>query len=314
MKIKYILVCLGLCLLPLHFEHAYASPRAGIAATVNGTMISHLDLEKALQRELYIRRLDKNSAEFKKDEEAIRAAVLNSMIEEKIFLLEAKKQNITISPQQLEAEIKHNIEQSGLSEEKFYQEVAKTGLTKQGYEDTTRNTLTIQTLMSRNVLRKIIVPDEEVLAFYSSRGGNLLSKVEVALIIYPSPAVATKLGPGVQSGSTNFEETAKSVSIGPNAEDGGHFGEVNMTDLAAPIQFQIQKLSQGEVSNIFALGDQEAQVKLLSKGAMGTKPLDVMDEATYEQILNVLRQEKVGTRLNDYVAQLKNKSIIDIRK
>lgn len=314
MKLQNILVCLCIFLSPLQIEYAQAAPRAGIAATVNGAMISHLDLEKALTRELYVRKVDKNSPQYQAEKEAIRSTVLNALIDEQIFLLEAKKQNITISPQALDAEIAHNIEQSGLSEENFYKEVAKSGLTKEAYETTVRNSITLQTLISRNVLRKIIVPDEEVLAFYTAQGGNMIAQVEVALIIYPSPAVATRLGPDVQAGSVNFEETAKSISIGPNADGGGSFGEMNLSDLAAPIQFQVQKLKQGEVSNIFALGDQEAQVKLISKGEQGTKPLDVMDEATYQQILAVLRQEKVGSRLTEYMEQLKSKAIIDIKK
>lgn len=313
MKFSYIVIFMSIFFLPLQVDTANASPRAGIVATVNGAMISQLDLEKAINKELYVRQINKNSPNYNQEKESLRSIVLNALIDEQIFLLEAKKQNITINPEQLDAEIASNIQKSGLSEENFYKELSKSGLTKKAYEQTVRNTLTLQTLIARNVLRKIVIPDEDVLAFYTANGGTMLADVEVALIIYPSVAVATKFGPDLQAGRVDFETTAKSVSVGPNAENGGNFGKMSVSDLAQPVQFQVQKLQQGQVSNIFSLGDQEAQIKLISKGEVGTKPLEVMDDATYQQILNILRQEKVGTRIPEYMQQLKGKAIVSIK-
>ena len=313
LKLKHILLVLGLSLLPLQYENATAAPRAGIAATVNGEMISTLDLENAIKRELVIRQITKENPQFQKMVAELRKQIINVLVDEKLLLIEAKSKSVSVSEEQLDAEIKNTIKRTGLSESAFYEKVAETGLSEKGYKDKIRTSLITQNLLRRDVLRKIIISDDEVLAFYQSNGGNTASTVEVALIVYPSVDVASRHGAALQSGKSNFRKIAQSVSIGPNADKGGSLGEISLADLAAPIQFQVQKLEAGEVSNIFSLGDNEAQIMLISEGGAADTLLGVMDDATRAQITERLRQQKMSERVAEYIIQLKNKAIINIR-
>jgi len=313
LKLRYILIFMGISLLPLQYEHANAAIKIGIVATVNGEMISTLDLEKALKNEISIRKIDENDSNYQAKIDKIRAVLINTLIEEKVLLLEARSQSISVSDGQLNREIQKTIEGSQLSEEDFYKKVLSGGLSKKDYDNKFRTALMTQNLIGRNVLRKIIISDDEVLDFYQSRGGSIVEIVELALIIYPSAAIATKYGVDLKSGKSNFEKVAQSVSVGPNAEQGGNLGEVPTTDLADPIQFHITQLSAGQVSNIFSLGDQTAQIMLLGGRTSTDSQFNAIDETIRMQITASLRQGKIKIRVADYIAQLKNKAIINIR-
>lgn len=313
MKFKYILLGIGITLFPLQSEFVSAASRVAIVATVNGEMISTLDIDKLLKHEMIVRKMDKKDVDFQEKSAALRSELINALIEEKLLLLDAKKQSISINDNRLNFEIQENIKQSGLSEAEFYKQVTDTGLSKKDYAEKLRKTLTTQDLFMRNIFRKIIISDADILEHYQSRGGNLFTEVEVALILYPSVGVASKYGTDLKTGKSNFKKIAEAVSVGPNADTGGSLGLMSMMDLAPPIQFQVQKLDEGQVSNIFSLGDQEAQIMLIDKGKSSDKPLAVMDEATYQQITENLRQQKIGTRIVEYIEQLKEKAIINIR-
>lgn len=310
MKILSILLALGFVFIAPHAGSA--APRASIVATINNEMITRFELDKNVKLALLTKGKDpaKVSAEELKETEQ---SVIRDLVKESIILQEAKNQNITVSDKEIDAEIDASVKRAGITKEKFYGDLAKQGYDEAFYREKIKNTLLTQRLINRNVLRKIIVTNDEVLEFYLANGGKVLGKANVALIVYPSGEDMDTYAEELIKDSDDFESIAKKISMGPYAENGGVFGEMAISDLAAPIQTAIQNLEQDEVSKVFTLNGAYAQVKLLSKSTSSDNLSEIIDPAVVAQIQDGLRMKKAGGKIEEYIAGLEKKAIVNIR-
>ncbi len=310
MKILSILLALGFVFIAPHAGSA--APRASIVATINNEMITRFELDKNVKLALLTKGKDpaKVSAEELKETEQ---SVIRDLVKESIILQEAKNQNITVSDKEIDAEIDASVKRAGITKEKFYGDLAKQGYDEAFYREKIKNTLLTQRLINRNVLRKIIVTNDEVLEFYLANGGKVLGKANVALIVYPSSEDMDTYAEELIKDSDDFESIAKKISVGPYAENGGVFGEMAISDLAAPIQTAIQNLEQDEVSKVFTLNGAYAQVKLLSKSTSSDNLSEIIDPAVVAQIQDGLRMKKAGGKIEEYIAGLEKKAIVNIR-
>lgn len=310
MKILSILLALGFVFVTPHVSSA--APRASIVATINNEMITRLELDKNVKLALLAKGKDpaKISAQELKDTEQ---SVIKDLIKESIILQEANNQNITVTDKEIDAEIEAAVKRAGITREAFYNDLAKQGYDKAFYRKKVKNMLLTQRLISRNVLRKIIVTNDEVLEFYLANGGKVLGRANVALIVYGSGEDMDTYAEELIDDSDDFEDVAKKISVGPYADNGGVFGEMAIADLAAPIQTAIQDLEKDEVSKVFSLNGAYAQVKLLSKSTSSDNLSEIIDPAVVSQIQEGLRMKKAGGKIEEYIAGLEKKAIVNIR-
>lgn len=300
--------------MPLIYENTFASLSARIIATVNGDMISQLEFDKALRSAIVTQQLDKKDATYAANMEKMKQDVLTALINEKILLQEAKKQNITVSDKQLEQEITNLIAKTGLDQKKFEHELIKENVTLKDFQKKTRSNIVRQELINRNVYRRIIVKDQEILDYYKNKGGNISGGVNVALIIYPSKKIALEYEEDLIHGEKNFFDVAKTISIGPLAENGGEMGMLSVNDLAPAIQSMLKKVAINNVSKVFTLGQDQAQIKFLAMEAPSDDINKIMGDSTRMQIENTLKQAKVEEYFQVYLKQLRLNALIDIRR
>lgn len=310
MKIVSILFALGL--LAAAPQISYAAPRASVAATINGDMITSLQLEKSVKLAFLSKGQDPNKVS-RQEYDTVRESVLKDLIKESILLQEAKKQKINISDKDIDAEIASSIQRANLTKEQFLADLAKQGYDEKFYREKVKNSLITQTLINRNVLRKIIVTNDEILEYYLANGGKVLGKASVALIVYKDSADMDEYAENFLKNSKKFEKTAEEISVGPYAEQGGVFGEMNISDLAAPIQAAIQGLEENEVSKVFTLNGAYAQVKLLSRTTSSDNLSEIIDPAIVTKIQDGLRMQKAGNKIEEYIAGLEKKAIVKIK-
>ncbi len=309
LKIFSLLILLSIFFVP---SMSFASPKASVVAIINGEMITSLQLEKNIR--LYMANKGINSSNVSAAERKnIEQTVLNDLVKESIIIQEAANQNIKINDQALESEIQQSIDKSGGSKEAFYANLAKQGYDEKLYKEKVRNTLLTQSLINRNVLRKIIVTDEEILNFYLANGGQVTGKVNVALLVYNTGDDMDNYSEKLIKNPKNFEKTAKEISVGPYAEEGGILGEMAISDLASPVQTAIQGLEQGEVSKVFSLNGAYAQAKVLSKTTSSKNLAEIIDPALVTKIRDGLRMQKAGNKVDEYISGLEKKAIVTIK-
>lgn len=309
MKILTLLISLSIFFTP---HVLYASPNASVVATINSEIITSRQLEKNVR--LYMANKGINPAGVSAGErKEIERAVLEDLVKESIIIQEVASQNIKINDKALDAEIQHSIDKSGGSKEAFYANLAKQGYDEKLYREKVRNTLLTQSLINRNVLRKIIVTDDEVLNFYLSNGGKIIGKANVALLVYDNSEDMDNNAEKLIKSPKSFEKTVKEISVGPNAEEGGVLGEMAISDLAAPVQSAVQGLEEGEVSKVFSINGAYAQAKVISKTTSSKNLAEIIEPEIVEKIRDGLRMQKAGNKIEEYMNGLEKKAIVTIR-
>ena len=291
-----------------------SAPVSRIVAVVNGDMITSRELDKALTPELVGQQIDA-----KKNPEMVamvRKAVLDRMIDEKILLQQAKKDGIKISDEQADAHFEQGIKASQLSREQFLEQLAKEGLTEKAAREKSRTQLTIQQLMNRNVLRKIVVTEEEVNEYYrKNMAGFTSGRARVAMLVYPVDVNAEKWAADIASGKVSFAEAARKVSIGPNPEGGGDLGYMDIADMAPGMADVVASMSEGSVSPLLTLNPNKVQLALIDlEEADAANTADAKPDAeTAKRIEDILRRPRVQERFQKYTSDLRAKALVDIR-
>lgn len=294
---------------------AYSMPILYVKAVVNGDMISSLELEHAVSREIMLMGTDpRKNPLYPTQMEDLEEAVLDMLIEEKIILQEAENIGITVPQEYVDAEFEALFLRSGLSEDEYTKQIQDAGLTEDILRDQIKNGIIKQQLIVQNVTRKVIVTEEEVLEYYLTQyDSQSLGKVRVALLMYSSEEAAEQYADLLISGEKDFTMTVKEISIGPNAEDGGDMGLLSKNELAPVVVEAVNTLSVGEVSSTFNLGSSPAQVKLISSQEDKKSLIESIDNQTRRQIEDTLLRPKLEKRMQEYVASLREKAIIETR-
>lgn len=309
MKILTLLISLSIFFAP---QISYAAPKASVVATINSEMITSLQLDKNVR--LYMASKGINPQKVSASERRkIEKTVLSDLVKESVIIQEANNQNIKINDQALNAEIQNSIDKAGGSKEAFYANLAKQGYDENLYKEKVRNTLLTQSLINKNVLRKIIVTDDEILDFYLKNGGQITGKANVALIVYANGDDMDNNAEKLIKSPKNFENTAKEISVGPYAENGGVLGEMAISDLASPVQTAIQGLQEGEVSKVFSINGAYAQAKVLSKTTSSKNLSEIIDPNLVVKIRDGLRMQKAGNKIEEYISGLEKKAIVTIK-
>lgn len=293
--------------LSVHAATVPSGTVSSIAAVVNGDIITMRELDQAAQEVLRINRIDPAKAANAELVDKAYWEVLNAMIDEKILTQEAQKLNLIPTEAELEAELTAIIAESGVSEEVFMRENAKMGIDRERMYTTMRRGMTNQRLMARMVVSKIVISDDEMIAYYNTYGEKGLPPLQVeqpappppqevqkphpatryrfSMILYGKKAGAEEFANKIASGEMTFEAVARKHSVGPNPGGGGDMGYIALRDIAPGLSDLVASLGEGEVSPLLDFGSNMGQVKVVSirypKGHEPTPPPPPREEPAF---------------------------------
>ncbi len=195
--------------------------------------------------------------------------ILDSMIDAKVIVNEARSRNMGVSKQELESAVDDAVMEVKTrigSEERFQEELAREGLTEEKLRERYRKDLEAQLLarklVDKEVTSKVTVTDKEVEQFYQNRKGELPKKppeVSLAQIVILSEvdslvdAAAKKRAQevldAVKSGQS-FERLASQFSDDPSAQNGGDVGFFRKGDFEEGFEKVAFALEPGQVSGL----------------------------------------------------------------
>ena len=272
----------------LSAQPVFAVPVSRIAAVVNGDMITVRELDKALQSELIAQKLD--PAKNPQMAAEVRKAVLDKMINDKILLQEAEKEKIDVSDADVDSALDRIIKDSQLSRDVFFKQLEKEGVTEKVFRDR--------------------------LYYRKNMAGFASGRARVAMLIYPVDVDADKWAADIASGKVSFRDAVRAVSIGPNPQDGGDLGFMNLSDMAPGMMEQISMMKKGDVSPVLSMNANKAQIALLDfeEAENVDNSSAVPDPQTAMRIEQILRRPRLQERFQQYTAQLRDKALVDIRK
>ncbi len=279
-----------------------------IVAVVNGEMITLHDLRGPTSAELSRRGLSQNDPQA----EQIMRQVLDSMINNILLRQEAERLKVTVSDQEVEAEVRKFVQRSGLSQSAFEDQLKKQGSGMDELRRRIKDTFLRQRMMHFMVARKVVVTPEEVADYYKGHKSEFSGDrtADFSLIVFNPGVKPENVLAQIKSGSISFEDAAAQYSLDASGKkSGGRFVGVPWKDLGPGMQKSLESLKDGEVSGLIPVQANKLIVRRNSVSQGGALSLQ---EAT-PRIEEKLREPRLQERFSEYIQQLRAKAVIDIR-
>lgn len=303
-RILFLLIFLSV---PSHAEEILNR----IIAVVNGEMITLYDLELQAAPAILHANLSSGSPEDLPQIDAIRRQVLDTMIVDILLKKEAERLKINVSEEEVQNEIAMMEERARINKEDMQRKIAMQGLSTDILKDKIRRSIINQRLINMMILRKIVVPKEDIEKFYYDHPDAFVKDraLDVQLIVFDKKSDSQGIVDKIKNGQLSFEEAAQQHSVGPHAQDGGRMGAIYWSELSREWQEILGNLKPGVLSHIFDLDGSDA-VLMINRISPGQSLS--LEEAAPE-IEEFLKQPLIETRFSEYVGQLRNKAVIEIR-
>jgi len=153
-----------------------------VVAIVNNEIITQKDLNDFLNfiRMQYSR--DFKGKELEEKVGAMKQDLLQRLIEDRIILVQAKNEKITVDPERVKAKI-NDVKKHYALESEFEQDLAKQGLVQADLENKIREQMLMYNIIEQKVRNKIAVRPDELTSFYNQNKKQFLKPEERVLTV-----------------------------------------------------------------------------------------------------------------------------------
>ncbi len=240
------------------FKNAYAQDvtlNEGVAAIVNDEPITSFDLRQRTRFILITAGVASPS------QDAIIAAsqqALNSLINEKLQIQEAKKYKLTMSDAEVDRILTNQAKQNGATLDQFFNELRQAGISIQSYRDKTRAEVLWQRIVSGRYSSRVKITKEQLddaLARIQASAYKPQYQVSEIFIEVASPDEdeRARLGSNtlveqIRNGAS-FGRVAQQFSFSPSAATGGDLGWVVQGELRPEVAKIVDTIPVGQVSD-----------------------------------------------------------------
>ena len=250
--------------------------------------------------------------------------VLEQFLTDKLLETEVREAGINVSDADVERYIEQVKKNNRLSDEQLKLALSREKHTLASYKASVKAEMEKSDLIDRQVRRKITISDEDVERYYNLNAKNyranerahirhiLLSLAENA----PPERVASVAAKGRElhqriAAGEDFAALAREHSQGAGHAEGGDIGWVNRGTLVAGIEeMAFQKLSVGQVSEVFRTSMGIHIVKLEGRDAGKPVPLSSVAPRIKEELLNKALEERFAKWVK---TDLRRKHRVDIK-
>jgi len=276
------------------------------AAVVNGAAITQDQFENELgQVNQEFLKQGKTPTESQLME--IKKSVLETLINRELLFQESQKTGIYIEEEVIQDQLKA-VKKRFPNPEEFEKALKPMKLTENDVKAQIGRALAIRELINKQIIQKIVIPDQESRIFYDThpeafkqpeqvRASHILAKVEPnaekskkSKAMEKIKKVQKQLGEG-----DDFAELAKKYSDGPSKTKGGDLGYFKRGQMVKPFEDAAFALEPNQVSDIVETDFGYHLIKVLDKRPKG-----------------VLPYEEVAQRINAYLAKEKEKKEINV--
>jgi peptidyl-prolyl cis-trans isomerase SurA len=249
---------LALCIIQFNV-HAYV-PLDRIVAVVNEDVIMQSELEAKVHT---IRQQLQQQGSQLPPESVLERQVLDKLVQNRIQLQIAEKTGIKVNDEALNRTISNIASENKVSLTQFRDILEQDGYNYEQFREDIRNEIALSQLRRRQVENRIVVTEKEIDNFLANQEhqGSIQTEVLISHILLALPAeatadeveqvrlVASKVQKDLLAGA-DFAETAKSVSDGGNAENGGDLGWRKMEEIPSLFADYIPDMKKGDISEL----------------------------------------------------------------
>ena len=295
-----------------------------IVAVVNDEIITLYDLNETLKPyEENIQALGYAPAKARETLFKLRADLLNKLIDRKLADQQIKKNNLTISTQEIDMAIERLKESRSYTDEDLRAGLAEQGMTLEEYRENLKKQLLRGKLVNREIKSKIVVTGEEIERYYNEHIEKYAGETKYHLwnifILFSQMQNESQRQIAVEKMETvlsqlkqgrSFESLASEAPDSPASPQGTDLGLYRLDELSPQLRNVVKDMKAGEYSSILET-DRGYQIIYVQKVIVADSKNLPEVKAEIEQ---VLYNEAIDNRYNDWLSELRARSHIKIIK
>ncbi len=268
-----------------------------IVAKVNDEAITAKDLDDYYKIIRY--RQPEQFASFGSDEAGAKKEALGKLIEDRLILEEAKKQNLNIPSTMIDEQF-NKVVSSYPSREDFENSLIERGLNVTQLKERIRGQFLMQQAIGYSVGSYINVTPQEISDYYKEHKKEIVAGLKYVIWI-----IQTK-DKNILSATA---KTLKEKGIQEASKHSMHLVrlETELKDLKEEIAAMVKELKEGEHS-VKKIGDEYYFVYLEKT----LPPRELSLEEAHDNIYNIIWNKKFRLRFENWVAKLKENAVIKI--
>jgi len=284
------------------FCFAYAA-QDQIIAVVNNEAITQSEYEEFLGLMFMDLRIKYDENELKKHEEELSKTALTRLIEDRLILQEAKRQNIEVKDKEVNERF-DNIKSRFSSEAEFQGLLVKQGLSPATLKKQLKDQLFMQEIIDKQIHSQITVSPSEVTTYYRGHIQEFSIPIarKVDSIFVKTKERADEVLALIKIGE-DFSELKEKYNAGPD------IGLVRKGELLKELEDLIFSLKASEVSAAYKTPDGFYLFRLIEELPAQTKKLSEVQE----EIFNLLTEQKTEKKFNEWLDGLKKKAYINVK-
>jgi peptidyl-prolyl cis-trans isomerase SurA len=252
----------------------------------------------------------------------LRHEVLDRLIDDELILQQAADLKLSISSEQVDQSIEEIKRQNSITDDQLREALKGQGMTMSAYRADLKRQLLRFRVLNIQVGSRVSISDEEVKTYYDRHmktGGNVqvrASHIFVAIpddadaqVVRDKQAQAQKLLERAQGGE-DFAKLAKQYSDdAATRADGGDLGTFGKDMLPKAIEELVFSMKIGEIRGPVRADRGYHVIKLVERKEKDAKPLDEVKDDIRIQ----LRQKEMERQTKTYLAELRKKTLVDVR-
>ena len=287
-----------------------------IVAIVNDDVVTESDVA-AFTNKLLQQAEDRKRPVPSQDQQQLRQAVLEQLIEEQLILQEAKRRDLKASFEDVEKRLEE-IRSQFAGRQDYEAMLAESHLTEEQLKTKLREQPVVQRAIDYQIRPKIRVSPAEVarassqVAAADSPGEevealHLLIRVTESRPAAEAKGLAEQLHQRLLNGD-DFEQLARNYSEEPHAEDGGRMGWVSRGELLPELDAVLFQLQPGQVSESIQTKLGFHLLKVMQRRTVSDR--DVAD--AQRKVEGRIYQEKFSQALAQWLHELKERAYIHV--
>jgi len=291
-----------------------------VICVVNNDAITQYELDEA---ELYYMAENRDRVVDGEARKTLRAQLLQNLIENRIQLQQADREKITVEDAEIAESLGDIMKKLKAKDEKEFAEIIKSqGLTLEGVKKRLKDQLMVQRLIRRKVHLRISVTEQEIDKYLAENRDKLetgLTFTARHILLQPDPNKGEEGWPEARKRADevyarllegeDFVALAKKYSDDPSAKEGGSLGTLKRGELAPEIEEAIMRLQPGEASTPFRSQVGYHIFRLDSRESLGGDSLSQVRN----QVREILYRQKYDARLKEWLVEIRQRAIIDVR-
>jgi len=294
----------------------------GIAAVVNGEVITLLELEKAGRIPLEERLRAAPAAEQERLRREVLTAMLDQLILVRIQAQRARQSGIQVSPAEIDTAIANIREDNKMSEEVLTRLLLERGMTQEEYRRDIEDQIRLSKLVQREIRSKVTATDEEIAAWFKEHRADWYrpEKIRIRHLLVPLPkeptadeieaarAKANAVLDRVKSGA-DFVALVRAETPGAAADADPVSGELTRGELFPALEAAAFALPVGGVSEPVQSPAGFHLVQVAEKTPAYEPKLEEI-RASIEQ---KIAERKTRERFEGWLKQIRADAIVEIR-